>query len=363
MAVQNASDRGNHFNLARLALACLVIVAHGPEIVHGDRSREPLTMLFGTLSFGELAVDGFFLLSGYLIVGSWTRRPQWGAFLASRARRILPGFVVASLVCAFVVGPLGGGPDYFERFAPTGFLLSVVALAPPAIPPVFEGTHYPVVNGSVWTIVHEVRCYLAVLAFGVLGGFRVRWAWAAATVAFALLFMAARFDAWPLPGTSGQHAARFFVLFGVGGCFRLYGRRLLERDALAVPAAVLLAVAMTMPRWAELGVALFGGFLILRVAIARATTLAWFNRLPDVSYGVYLYAWPITKLLLWWWPALSAPTATLLTLAASLAAGVLSWYLVERPFMRERPRAASDPGRAPSGSVLVPARRRGPVAN
>lgn len=361
--MQTASDRGNHFNLARLALACLVIVAHGPEIVDGDRSREPLTLLFGTLSLGELAVDGFFLLSGYLIVRSWTGRPQWATFLESRARRIVPGFVVASLACALVVGPLGGGPDYLERFASMQFLLSLVTLAPPAIPPVFEGTHYPVVNGSMWTIVHEVRCYLAVLAFGVLGGFRVRWAWAAATVAFALLFMAARFDAWPLPGTSGQHAARFFMLFGVGGCFWLYGRRILERDALVVPAAVLLGVAMTMPRWAELGVALCGGFLILRFAVARATTLAWFNRLPDVSYGVYLYAWPITKLLLWWWPTLSAPTVTLLTLAASLAAGALSWHLVERPFMHGRPRAAPAPGRSRSESVLAPGRSGGSSAS
>ncbi len=338
MAVLKATDRGNHFNLMRLAFACLVIVAHGPEIVHGDRSREPLTMMFGTLSFGDLAVDGFFLLSGYLIVKSWTRRPDWAAFLAARARRILPGFFVASLLCAFVVGPLGGGADYFEQFALSAFGWSLLTLAQPAIPPVFDGTYYPLVNGSVWTIIHEVRCYLAVLLFGVLGGFRLRFAWLAATVVCVLFFLLARFDAWPLPGTSGQHMARFFMLFGVGGCFWLYGRALLARSSLVLPASLLFVIALSMPQWAEIGVALFGGFLFLHIAVREATSLAWFNRLPDLSYGVYLYAWPITKLLLWCWPGLTAPVVTAITLAASLAAGALSWFLVERPFMNQRTR-------------------------
>jgi len=344
LALATATDRGNHFNLLRLVFACLVIVAHCPELVYGDRSHEPLTMLFGTVSFGDLAVDGFFLLSGYLIVKSWTRRPEWSVFLAARARRILPGFVVSSLLCALVVGPLGGGADYFERFSLVDFASSLVPLAQPTIPPVFGGTHYPIVNGSIWTIVYEVRCYLAVLLFGLLGGFRIRFAWLAATAVCMLLFMLGRFDAWPLSGAAGQHMARFFMLFGVGGCFWLYGRPMLARRGLMLPAAVLLAILISVPRWAELGLALFGAYLCLHVAVREASSFAWFNTLPDVSYGVYLYAWPITKLLLWWWPTLSAPVVTFLTLAASLAAGALSWYLVERPFMRQRPDSRERPG-------------------
>jgi peptidoglycan/LPS O-acetylase OafA/YrhL len=269
LAVVTVIERGNHFNLLRLAFACLVIAAHCPEIVYGDRNYEPLTMLFGTLSFGDLAVDGFFLLSGYLIVKSWMRRPNWTVFLTARARRILPGFIVSALLCALVVGPLGGGGDYFERFSLVDFASSLVTLAQPMIPPVFSGTHYPIVNGSVWTIVYEVRCYVAVLLFGLLGGFRVRFAWLGATVICLVFFMLARFDAWPLPGTAGQHMARFFMLFGVGGCFWLYGRPLLAHRGLVLPAAVLLALLISLPRWAELGVALFGGYLFCILRSAR----------------------------------------------------------------------------------------------
>jgi len=334
LTLDRAKDRGNHFNLLRLLFACLVIAAHCPEIVYGNRSHEPLTMLFGTLSFGELAVDGFFVLSGYLIVKSWVHRPNWSAFLASRARRIVPGFVVCALCCAFVVGPLGADPGYFSQFGWTGFAKSVATLSLPVIPDVFAGTYYPVVNGSLWTIRYEVLCYLAVLLFGMMGGFRIRFAWLVATATFTVLFMAARFDAWPLDGKTGQHLARFFMIFGIGGCYFLYVRDMLKRNTFVIPAAVMLAIMIGSPQWAELGVAVFGAYLILSFAIREATALEWFNRLPDISYGVYLYAWPITKLLLWWWPAMTAPMVSFWTLLASLAAGTLSWYLVERPFMR-----------------------------
>jgi peptidoglycan/LPS O-acetylase OafA/YrhL len=107
----NTPARQNNFNLVRLLLALLVLLSHAPELIDGNRSQEILTRMFGTLSFGELAVDGFFLLSGYLIMQSWDAQPQAWPFLKKRMLRIYPGFVIATLVCAFAVGPLAAEPE------------------------------------------------------------------------------------------------------------------------------------------------------------------------------------------------------------------------------------------------------------
>ena len=59
----------------------------------------------------------------------------------------------------------------------------------------------------------------------------------------------------------------------------------------------------------------------------------------DLSYGVYLYGWPIQQALRQLWPA--ADVAGLLgpSLALSLAVAALSWVAVERPALRLKARA------------------------
>jgi peptidoglycan/LPS O-acetylase OafA/YrhL len=168
--------RDNNFNFLRLLFAIVVIFSHSPQLVDGNRHREPLTRLFPSTSGGDLALDCFFILSGFLIMQSWDRKPILLEFLKKRVLRIYPGFIVASLISVLIVGPLGANAElYFAHFNFLSFLMGLIFLQAPNVPPTFVGQFHPVLNGPLYTIAYEFRCYLLVTIFGICGLFKRRW--------------------------------------------------------------------------------------------------------------------------------------------------------------------------------------------
>lgn len=325
-----SAGKNNNFNLLRFLFASLVIVSHAPELQDGNRSREVLTNVFGTISFGEMAVDSFFVISGFLIAKSWQERPNIAAFLSSRVLRIYPGFVAASLVCALIVGPIYGLPDYFQSFQPAEYLSSLIALKPPAIPFVFQGSHYPAVNAAMWSISYEFMCYLLIMVCGLAGVLRKRHAWLTITVVCTAIHIANRSSGIPLPL---DQYFRCVMAFSFGGCFYLYRENIPWTKNIAWLALAAFGVLLFFKPLAEPALGLFFGYAIIYYA-NHGKRLLDFNRLPDISYGVYLYAWPINKMLYWHFPVMNVYAAMAVVFILSALAGTLSWYLVEKQGMR-----------------------------
>ena len=109
------------------------------------------------------------MLSGYLIVQSWLGDPEFLNFLRKRFLRIVPGYLVAVVLSTLAVGLFAPGTAHFFRGIDIHFVHSVVLLSAPLTPPVFPGFQYADVNGSMWTIAYEFRCYLLVALVGLCG--------------------------------------------------------------------------------------------------------------------------------------------------------------------------------------------------
>ena len=345
---QDARGRDNNFNFLRLVLASLVIVSHSSELVDGDRHREVLTRLFHQLSFGELAVDGFFLVSGFLIVQSWHRQPRLTDFLKKRVLRIYPGFVVAYLFSGLIVGPLGSNARaYFHDFHVFRFIFAMVCLRIPAVPETFAGLHFPAVNAALWTISHEFRCYLLVPLLGWLGLVKHRFGWLAfslivlgcATAGVRLPFPFMKGLLWlNLLAVEPSATFRLLALFCMGGSFYLFRREVTFRARWALVASLVLVPCLFF-RWsAELALATVGAYALFWFAFARLRVLRFFQSHSDVSYGVYLYGWPTQTLLIWYFPRASPWALCPAALAVCLGLGLLSWHGVELPFLRLKPR-------------------------
>ena len=340
----NSESRNNNFNLLRLILAAMVILAHSAELIDGNRNREPLTSLFHTLTLGEVAVDGFFLLSGYLILQSWILDPNAIRYLKKRVLRIYPGFIVATLVCTFIVGPLGAHAQaYFNQLSLLKMIKYMLMLMPTPTPPVFQGQPYPLVCSAMWTIAYEFRCYLLVVILGRCGVLnkRASWLWLAAGLLLLSLFQdplnhvqVLRLNI--LIGNAFQ-SARLTSLFLVGGCFYLYRERISYSQKGVMVAGTVLIASLFWVSTSKIGIATAGAYLLLTIAFSRAP---WFDRLKsrtDISYGLYLYGWPVQKLLYWYIPTITPWVLFPFSLVIAALCGWISWKLVEQPFLRLKP--------------------------
>jgi peptidoglycan/LPS O-acetylase OafA/YrhL len=323
----------------RLAFAGMVIIEHAPELIDGNRSRELATRLFGTMGLGELAVDGFFLISGYLITSSCVQSASLRGFLTKRVLRIYPGYLVSFWLCLLVEAPLAGAPA--ADFAPAAMLrqvLRAIALLPPEAAGVFADAPLHYLNGSLWTIAYEFRCYLLAALLGRLGAYGPRGRhWLAGGVLLLLALNGAGVLAHAptiggfLLGVPSQ-SLRFFALFGAGAVYYLYRRDIPLTGTGAACCAVLLLLLLARPHLVELGVAVCGGYLIFWAA--RRAPGSGSGQSVDISYGLYLYAWPVQMLIIQHDPAISPWLAACLTAAAACVLGYASWILVEQPALR-----------------------------
>lgn len=161
--------RDNNFDFLRFLAAALVIFSHSFALT--AMPYEPYAWLSGYATFGMLAVNIFFILSGFLITKSWLDNPKILIFLKKRILRIMPGLFVAVVFTILVIGPLVTTLSFKEYlFNPmtkqyfNNALLSVSFF----LPGVFADNLYKgAVNGSLWTLPIEFRLYMAVLALGV----------------------------------------------------------------------------------------------------------------------------------------------------------------------------------------------------
>lgn len=332
--------RNNALNAWRLALATSVIVGHSFTLTG---HHLPPGMVGHLLGAG--GVDGFFAISGFLITASWLRHPHVRDYLVARALRILPGFYVCLAVTAFVIAPIGaqiqGGSatKLLLSSAPFDYVLmnSAVATLKVDVGGTPTGIPYPGTwNSSLWTLMFELACYLAVACIGVAGLANRRWV-SPSILAIAVLSEAslARFDFGidePMVTQFAAASARFAVMFAAGALLYQWHDKIPARWSLVWVSVVVVALGGTLlPHYRQLG------GIPLAYAIIASGALLQNGRLrlrTDLSYGVYIYAFPIQQLLIICWAGVPNPVVhAIAATAATLPVAALSWFLVEKPAM------------------------------
>ncbi|WP_170336040.1 acyltransferase family protein [Ruegeria arenilitoris] len=331
--------RDNNLNLIRAVAATAVLVSHAWPITQGPAVAEPLYNIFGR-SLGTLAVYVFFGISGFLITASFQRSSSRISFVLARVLRLFPALAVNLLLVAFLLGPLVttlSFRDYMSGGAPLSFVLHDLALFPLiyTLPGVFTDQPVEAVVGSIWTLRHEVLCYLGVFLAGLIGFWTTPFRAALALAIYVVGWLALALLPSELPGlVTAFH--RLSVPFAIGIAFWIWRDRIIlsfwpliplaalawitKDTVLATPSFILTLV------WATFWLAYIPGGAIRK-----------FNNLGDYSYGIYVYAFPIQGLAVYLFGPQSPLENILFSLPPTLALSILSWQWIEAPSMAAKP--------------------------
>jgi peptidoglycan/LPS O-acetylase OafA/YrhL len=336
----------NNFGLMRLLLAVAVVFSHAFSVATGRIEDEPLTVLTG-FTLGEHAVNAFFAISGYLVVMSYDRR-GWRDYVLARLLRILPGFVAATFVVAIVMGLALTRLDpqaYLTDPELWRFIVRTLTTFKTAIalPGVFEANPLPFPLGTVWTLKYEVYCYLGVLVAGAAG--LLRWRklalgiWACLVLAMVLrdLFV-------PESPKHIETTLRLPLIFMTGSLVYLWRERItLSPPSLLV--AGLLVVLLSQTPLYKAALCLGTAWITLVLAMAPALTSHNTEPAADLSFGIYLYGWPLQQAFHALFPNSGVLLAFSLALAVTIVVAYLSWRFVEAPALGLK-RALMQTGRA-----------------
>lgn len=336
--------RGNSYDAIRILAAASVLVSH-----HFALTGKPEPALGNIHSLGGMAVLVFFSLSGYLVTQSWLADPHAWRFVARRALRIWPALGLLCVLSVFFLGPLVTTLSLTEYFSAPGTWKYFYALRLKimyVLPGVFEtNAKAGVVNGSLWTIPIEVRCYVTVVVLGAVGLLRIRWLIPAAVVVAALWFIGVG-----KPEILGQrsYSREMFIFFFCGSALSFLQRFWQARPWHWLAACLITALAAWLMGRPYLAVVCILPYLVVWGGSLPLPGLRHAGRWGDPSYGMYLYAFPIQQ----WVIASTLPNlgfagSMALSLALTTAMAYLSWHALEKHALRLKPHRSHSARPAP----------------
>ena len=335
--------RKNNFDLVRLLAALIVVIAHTADV----SKYAVFETLSGTFN-SRLAVDIFFVISGFLIIRSYENSSNLGVYLKKRMKRILPAYAAVIIITAVALSLIStvSFDKYFNlEFAKyIVFNLLTFNFLQPTLPGVFVTNDIQVVNLSLWTIKVEVMFYLLVpLIVYVLSKTNK-------ILTLGLIYLGSILYSTALM----QFGDRFFepdtliqleqqlpgqLAFFISGAFIYYFYDKFRDNILFLLPIAAFVIAIHN----------FAAEIYLMYPLALATMVIYFclifrylgnfSQHGDFSYGIYIWHFPILQIFahfrLFERPALAVPTMLLCIFFASYA----SWNLIEKPFLARRSRS------------------------
>lgn len=318
-------------------LALSVCLSHLGE-VSGTSAFLPLKHYF----YSGVAVDCFFVVSGFLIFRSYERSSGILSYFNKRIRRIYPAYLTVVILAAFLLPLLLSTTELFFSSEWIRYLtvnLAFLNFLQPDLPGIFTTNPLQVINPPLWTIKIEVMFYASVPLIFLLMRDRKKWIVLsllyAASIAYSMILL-------HFYSSSGQQIYLILakqlpgqLAFFLGGgaiylYFAFFQKQCLK---LLIPSLIFLLCK---------GHTFVPGLYPLALAITVISFATYFSYLGnwgkfgDISYGVYIYHFPIIQIFTAFDLFRGHPWQTFfLLLFTIICTSAFSYHCIERPFLRK----------------------------
>lgn len=338
MNISSPRLRQNNFDLIRLLLALAVCLLHSHELSGASELD-----IIDTLLSGKIAIESFFVISGFLIFMSYEKSRSLTGYFEKRARRIYPAYFASVTLAAILLSSISERSlaAYFLSSEFVHYLtvnLGFMNFLQPDLPGVFQENHMAAVNGALWTIKIEVMFYLSVPAIVWLcrraGRIRILLALFVASTVYSLAML-------HLYESTGR--GMYFQLekqlpgqlrFFIAGAALYYLLPLFERHVkwMVLAAAIYFLARPLIEVEALKPIAL----AILVIFFALYNYVGNFCKFGDFSYGVYILHFPIVQTMVHFGAfEANAWLALLGTVGLTLCGAALMWHGVEKRWLHK----------------------------
>jgi len=334
-----STGRDNNLNLLRFTAATAVVYAHSFGITNRT-SSEIFYSIYG-IGLGDIGVDAFFIISGFLVTKSFCSK-DLRHFVWARMLRIYPALWVSSLLFVAVVG-LSTSPlpafEFWSLHSTLLYLLRNATMLPVIggelrLPFAFDMDHTEF-NTSLWTLPIELQMYMLLSLLGIIGALRCPMILVGVACFGALGFVADLLGWFHMIGVD---RARFIFMFFCGSSFYMLREHVtLSGMVAAACMAVLAAAAILTPNHVvhRLVLAAVLPFLTLWIGFVPGGPIRRFNQLGDYSYGVYILAGPVQSYLVARHGDLSPWDLFALSMMIVVPLAIISWRYVEAPALHK----------------------------
>ncbi len=316
-------------------IACVaVIYSHSFTVTTENSLGDGLSQLtHGQLSFGGLSVAVFLFSSGLLSTKSILKQTRFIPYLIGRLVRILPALIMVVLLTTFILGPIVTEVSVFTYFTSVetySYLLYIVLLPVYSLTGVFIENPVSLVNGSLWTLILEMLCYIGL--YITLKMQFITDKKKCALIIISILCVIIGFDFLPFLNNFVAYL-RPLLMFFIGMIYYAYADKIILSTKLFICSLVVFFIGL-FTGYSTVAILVLLPYIVICIAYLFKQNNFEFAKLGKFTYGIYLLAFPIQQTFEVYFNALTPLSNTVLSFITSLILAYFLYYLVEKPSMR-----------------------------